>query len=105
MAETVTHAQEAYDRGDAETLASFYAEDGVPEVAPAERGTNEKDLLKYGDNTSSHNHRHHHGRIDAQRRTAQNGSKLPAPNKPGLCAMEGGTESKETAPVRRWRYF
>ncbi|MDQ1405137.1 MAG: hypothetical protein QOG55_766 [Acidobacteriaceae bacterium] len=106
MAETVTRAQEAYDRGDAETLASFYAEDGVPEVAP--RGTRQKrrkTLLKYGDNTSSHNPRHHHGRIDAERRTAQNGSKLPAPNKPGLCAMEGGTESKETAPVRRWRYF
>ena len=102
MAETVTHAQEAYDRRDAETLASLYAE----EVAPAERGTNEKrPLLKYGDNTSSHNRRHHHGRIDAQRRTAQNGSKLPAPNKPDLCAMEGGTESKETAPVRTRRYF
>jgi ketosteroid isomerase-like protein len=43
MAETVTRAQEAYDRGDAETLASFYAEDGVPEVArPAERGKNEE---------------------------------------------------------------
>ena len=38
MAETVTHAQEAYDRRDAETLASLYAE----EVAPAEGGTNEK---------------------------------------------------------------
>ena len=105
MAETVTHAQEAYDRGDAETLASFYAEDGGPSGARETRHKRKKTLLKYGDNTSSHNHRHHHGRIDAQRRTAQNGSKLPAPNKPGLCAMEGGTESKETAPVRRWRYF
>lgn len=41
MAETVTRAQEAYERGDAETLASFYAEDGVPEVAP--RGTRQNE--------------------------------------------------------------
>jgi hypothetical protein len=46
MAETVTHAREAYDRGEAETLASLYAEDGGPEVAPPERGTNEKDAFK-----------------------------------------------------------
>jgi hypothetical protein len=72
------------------------------------RGTRQKRrkiLLNYGDNTSNDNHRHHHGSIHAERRTAQNGSKLPAPNKLGLYAMEGGAESKETAPVRRWRYF
>ena len=46
MAETVTHTQEAYDRGDAETLASLYAEDGGPEVAPAERGQTKKDPFK-----------------------------------------------------------
>jgi hypothetical protein len=56
-----------------------------------------KDLLNHEpNNTSNSDHRHHHSRIDAERQTAQNGSKLPEPSKPGLCAMEGGAESKET---------
>ena len=64
------------------------------------RGTRQKRrkiLLNYEPtNTSTPNHRHHYGRTDAERRTAQNGPKLPEPNKPGLCTMEGGAASKET---------
>jgi hypothetical protein len=55
-----------------------------------------KDPFNYEpNNTINANHRHHYSRIDAERPTAQNESKLPEPSKPGLFAMEGGAESKE----------
>ena len=69
----------------------------MPEGRPRNAAKTKKDLLNYEPtNTSNPNHRPYHGRIYAERRTAQNGSKLPEPSKPGLCAMEGGAESKET---------
>ena len=65
---------------------------------PAERAKNEEiSFLNYEPTTTSNPyHRHHYGRIDAERQTAQNGSKLPEPSKPGLCTMEGRAASKET---------
>jgi hypothetical protein len=68
---------------------------------PQNAAKTKKDLLNHEpSNTSNPNHRRHPERIDAERRTPKNGSQLPAPSKSGLCAMEGGTESKETI---RWK--
>ena len=69
----------------------------VPKWPGGTRQKRRNILLNYEPtNTSTPNHRHHYIRKDAERRATQNGPKLPEPNKPGLCTMEGRAASKET---------
>jgi hypothetical protein len=77
--------------------ASFVAFLWVPKWPPRNAAKTKKILLNHEPtNTSTPNHRHHYIRKDAERRATQNGPKLPEPNKPGLCTMEGRAASKET---------